>query len=105
MAEQDDEKHIPQEENFDEGPMSLLTKAVKSNAQIAIALRNNRKILARVKAFDRHMNMVLESVVEMWTEVPRGNKGKKAKPVNRERHIGKMFLRGDSVIFVLINPK
>jgi len=32
MAEQDDEKHIPQEENFDEGPMSLLTKAVKSNA-------------------------------------------------------------------------
>lgn len=51
------------------------------------------------------MNMVLESVVEMWTEVPRGNKGKKAKPVNRERHIGKMFLRGDSVIFVLINPK
>ena len=51
------------------------------------------------------MNMVLESVVEMWTEVPRGNKGKKAKPVNRERHIGKMFLRGDSVIFVLRNPK
>jgi len=51
------------------------------------------------------MNMVLESVIEMWTEVPRGNKGKKAKPVNRERHIGKMFLRGDSVIFVLINPK
>ena len=85
--------------------MSLLTKAVKSNEQVAIALRNNRKILARIKAFDRHMNMVLESVVEMWTEVPRGNKGKKAKPVNRERHIGKMFLRGDSVILVARNLK
>ena len=85
--------------------MALLTKAVKSNAQVAIQLRNNRKILARVKAFDRHMNMVLEQVVEMWTEVPRGNKGKKAKPVKRERHIGKMFLRGDSVIFVLLNPR
>ena len=31
------------------------------------------------------MNMVLENVNEMWTEIPRGNKGKKAKPVNRER--------------------
>jgi len=85
--------------------MTLLTKAVKSNCQVAIALRNNRKILARVKAFDRHMNMVLENVIEMWTEIPRGNKGKKAKPVNRDRTLGKMFLRGDSVIFVLPNPK
>ena len=25
-------------------------------------LRNNRKLLARVKAFDRHMNMILENV-------------------------------------------
>ena len=31
--------------------------------------RNNRKLLARVKAFDRHCNMILENVREMWTEV------------------------------------
>ena len=65
----------PQEESFNQGPMSVLTKTVKSNAQVLISLRNNRKILARVKAFDRHMNMVLENVCEMWTEVPKGNKG------------------------------
>jgi small nuclear ribonucleoprotein D2 len=47
------------------------------------------------------MNMVLEDVCETWVEVPRGNKGKKAKPVQRERFFSKLFLRGDSVIFVV----
>lgn len=70
-----------------------------------ILLRNNRKVLARVRAFDRHMNMVLEHVLEMYTEVPKGSKGKKAVPVNKERYHSKIFLRGDSVIFILRNPK
>jgi small nuclear ribonucleoprotein D2 len=30
---------------------------------------NNKKLLGRVRAFDRHCNMVLENVTEMWTEV------------------------------------
>lgn len=34
-----------------------------------ISCRNNRKLLGRVKAFDRHCNMILENVKEMWTEV------------------------------------
>ena len=34
----------------------------------------------------------------MWTETPKNSKGKKAKPVNKERFISKLFLRGDSVI-------
>lgn len=73
--------------------------------KVLINCRNNRKLLARVKAFDRHFNMVLENVKEMWTETPRSGKGKKkAKPVNKDRHIAKMFLRGDSVILVLRNP-
>jgi small nuclear ribonucleoprotein D2 len=103
MDERD--KTVPQEDTFNVGPLSLLTKTVKANSQVLISCRNNRKLLARVKAFDRHMNMVLENVTEMWTEVPRGNKGKRAHPVNRERFIPKMFLRGDSVILVLRNPK
>lgn len=44
--------------------------------------------------------MVLENVREIWTEIPKG----KGKPVNKERFISKMFLRGDSVILVLPNP-
>ena len=42
-----------------------------------INCRNNKKLLGRVKAFDRHCNMVLENVKEMWTELPRTGKGKK----------------------------
>jgi small nuclear ribonucleoprotein D2 len=40
-----------------------------------INCRNNKKLLGRVKAFDRHCNMVLEGVKEMWTELPRSGKG------------------------------
>merc|ERR1712130_402957 len=99
-----DEVKPEDKDNFDVGPLSVLQKCVKDNSQVLINCRNNRKILARVKAFDRHSNMVLENVREMWTEVPHGGK-KKAKPVNKDRFISKMFLRGDSVILVLRNPK
>ena len=49
--------------------------------------------------------MVLENVKEMWTENSKTGKGqKKGNPVNKDRFIPKMFLRGDSVILVLRNP-
>eukprot|EP00644_Phytophthora_capsici_P008488 jgi/Phyca11/546068/estExt2_Genewise1Plus.C_PHYCAscaffold_200058 len=93
------------EEEFQKGPLSVLMHSVKNNSQVLINVRNNHKLLARVKAFDRHCNMVLENVKEMWTEVPKAGKGKKAaKPVNKDRFVSKMFLRGDSVIIVMRNP-
>merc|ERR1712058_127334 len=92
------------QEEFNTGPLSVLTQSVKNNTQVLINYRNNKKLLARVKAFDRHCNMVLEDVKEMWTESPKAGKGKKQQPVNRDRFISKMFLRGDSVIIVLKNP-
>jgi small nuclear ribonucleoprotein D2 len=108
-----------EEEEFRTGPLSLLTDAVKNNTQVLISCRNNRKLLARVKAFDRHCNMVLEDVTELWQETPKSSKAKAAaaaagggdsktnvsKPVNKDRYISKMFLRGDSVILVLKSPK
>jgi len=103
-AQMAEEAKPEEKDNFDVGPLSVLQKCVKDNSQVLINCRNNRKILARVKAFDRHSNMVLENVREMWTEIPHGGK-KKAKPVNKDRFISKMFLRGDSVILVLRNPK
>ena len=51
------------------------------------------------------MNVILENACEIWTEMPKKGKGKRAKPINRERYISKMFLRGDSVIMVIKNPK
>ena len=93
-----------EEEEFKTGPLSVLMSSVKNNTQVLINCRNNRKLLGRVKAFDRHCNMVLENVKEMWYEIPKTGKGKKAKPINKDRYIAKMFLRGDSVILVLKNP-
>uniref|UniRef100_A0A5F9CH60 Small nuclear ribonucleoprotein Sm D2 n=1 Tax=Oryctolagus cuniculus TaxID=9986 RepID=A0A5F9CH60_RABIT len=76
-----------------------------NNTQVLINCRNNKKLLGRVKAFDRHCNMVLENVKEMWTEVPKSGKGKeKSKPVNKDHYISKMFLRGDSSCLVVKKP-
>ena len=48
---------------------------------------------------------VLTDVKEIWTEQPKTGKGKKkAKAVDKDRYISKMFLRGDSVVLVLRNP-
>ncbi|CAG9832456.1 unnamed protein product [Diabrotica balteata] len=100
-----EELQAREEEEFNTGPLSVLTQSVKNNTQVLINCRNNKKLLGRVKAFDRHCNMVLENVKEMWTELPRAGKGrKKAKPVNKDRFISKMFLRGDAVILIVRNP-
>lgn len=78
--------------------MSLINDAMLSRTPVIISLRNNHKIIARVKAFDRHCNMVLENVKELWTEK------EKNQTVNKERFISKLFLRGDSVIVILKAP-
>ena len=115
---------LVEEHELTAGPLSLLQTATRTHTQVLISCRNNRKLLARVKAFDRHCNMVLENVKEMWTEKPKGSKG---KGVNKDRFVSKMyvasptlstcdlvdanrfrlfcvrFLRGDSVILVLLS--
>ena len=123
-----------EESEFEKGPLSVLMQSVKNNTQVLINCRNNHKLLARVKAFDRHCNMVLENVKEMWTEQvsqcfiymfpeflnvlltlsfpppppfdnkPKGKSGEAGRAINKDRFINKMFLRGDSVILVLRNP-
>lgn len=92
-----------EEHELTTGPLSILQTAVRSRTQVLISCRNNRKILARVKAFDRHCNMVLENAKEMWTETPRLANGSFGRKVNKDRFISKLFLRGDSVILVLLS--
>jgi small nuclear ribonucleoprotein D2 len=65
---------------------------VRTHTQVLISVRNNKKILARVKAFDRHFNLILENAKEMWTETPRLSNGKKGKPVNKDRFISKLYV-------------
>jgi small nuclear ribonucleoprotein (snRNP)-like protein len=69
---------------------------------VLINCRNNKKLLGRVRAFDRHLNMVLEEVKEMWTtETKAGYDKRTPKPVHKDRVLAKLFLRGDSVILVV----
>lgn len=83
------------------GPLNVLQRAVDEGTQVVISLRNNKKLLARVKAYDRHANMILVNIREMWTERPKGPSGKSGKRIHRDRFISKMFLRGDGVIVVV----
>lgn len=90
-----------EEFEFKYGPMSLIQSSVESGSPVMIYCRNNRKLLAKVKAFDRHCNLILEDVKELWTETTRNSKGKVIKSTPKERFIAKLFLRGDSVVIVL----
>jgi hypothetical protein len=57
-----EEAEKAEQERFRTGPLSVLLESVKNNTQVLINVRNNKKLLGRVKAFDRHCNMVLENV-------------------------------------------
>ncbi|KAK5627449.1 hypothetical protein RRF57_003164 [Xylaria bambusicola] len=92
QAEERVNVQLLEEYEFGSGPLSILQTAVRSHTQVLISIRNNRKLLARVKAFDRHCNMVLENVKEMWTETPRLANGKKGRPVNKDRFVSKMYV-------------
>ncbi|CAO3590777.1 unnamed protein product [Absidia cylindrospora] len=56
------EEELRQQEEleFNTGPLSVLQQSVKNNNQVLISCRNNHKLLARVKAFDRHLTWCLK---------------------------------------------
>ena len=47
-----------EKQEFETGPLSVLLNSVRQNTQALIFCRNNKKLLGRIKAFDRHCNMV-----------------------------------------------
>ena len=54
-----------EEYEFQNGPMSVLQEALTQGSHVLISCRNNHKDLAKVRAFDRHCNLVLENVKEV----------------------------------------
>lgn len=83
-----------------EGPLSLLHRSVHNMTPVLVGLRNNRKVIGRVLAYDRHYNLLLSSAKEVGV-VSSMNKGKKKKEEHEfSRELGNMFIRGDSVILV-----
>lgn len=86
---------------FEHGPFSLLHHAFREKSQLVVWMRNDHKLLAGIKAFDRHGNMVLTKVKEIWYEVSKRKKGKKKRHIERSKFMHLVFLRGDNVITVV----
>ena len=56
-----EEREAKEQEEFSTGPLRVLTDSVKNNTQVLINCRNNKKLLGRVKAFDRYVRLILET--------------------------------------------
>eukprot|EP01064_Diplonema_japonicum_P005248 TRINITY_DN1353_c1_g1_i1.p1 TRINITY_DN1353_c1_g1~~TRINITY_DN1353_c1_g1_i1.p1 ORF type:complete len:120 (+),score=30.00 TRINITY_DN1353_c1_g1_i1:53-361(+) len=89
--EDPEEMQKKEDEMFENGPMSILKQAIRSEKHVLINCKNNKKLLGKVKAFDRHMNMILEGVQELWVETPKVKKGDKPKPVNKYGSFSPLF--------------
>lgn len=59
-----------EEEEFNTGPLSVLTQSVKNNTQVLINCRNNKKLLGRVKAFDRYLMCLIYDILCIYTPDP-----------------------------------
>jgi len=70
-----------------ERPLDALNAA--RNKRVIVELKNKTQILGKLKAFDIHINVVLEEAEEHENE-------------QMKRRIGTVFIRGDAI--VLISP-
>ncbi|RVD92745.1 hypothetical protein TUBRATIS_007340 [Tubulinosema ratisbonensis] len=78
-----------------EGPFKLLYKAKTEHLKIVIGLKNNHKIYANLKEYDRHFNFILLDALEIFK---RKGKGKQVT----HRKLGDIYLRGDNVVLIAL---
>ncbi len=91
----EEENRLAEDIEMEKGPFKLILNAIKNRNKILISMRNNKKLLAVPKAVDRHCNLVLENVSEMWLEHINN------ELVKKEKFISKLFVRGDSVVIII----
>lgn len=82
------------------GPLKLLCEAVEEDKEIILSLRNNHKMYCKIKAFDKHCNILIYNVKEVWTVKSWESK----THVTKERYISQAFLRGDNIIMIVKCP-
>lgn len=77
-------------------PFMLLDRCITDAAPCLVSCRHNKKLYGTLRAYDKHFNLIMEHVREIWQE---------SKPDNsvdlRERFIPRLFVRGDGVIFIV----
>ena len=73
------------ETNYEARPLDALNNA--RNKRVIVELKNNKQFVGKLKAFDIHVNVVLEDAEERADgEV--------------KRKLGLVFLRGDMIVMV-----
>ena len=70
-------------------PLELLSKSL--DMRVLIKLKGGRELRGKLRGFDQHMNLVLESA----EEVRKGEEGKEVI-IN----VGTIIVRGDNVIII-----
>ena len=83
------------------GPISIIVSAMQDKRPVIVCLRNNHKFVGKIKAFDKHLNMILEDTREMWTDYKTNRETKKTVSSLRNRYISKTFVRGDNVVCIV----
>jgi|TARA_Y100000310_G_scaffold12797_1_gene13183 small nuclear ribonucleoprotein len=68
-----------------ERPLDLLNNS--KNKEVLVHLKGNQQFVGTLKAFDIHINLVLDNTKEIENNEIR-------------RNIGLTFLRGDTIIFI-----
>ncbi|KAM0672796.1 mRNA splicing protein [Ordospora colligata] len=81
------------------GPLMLIRRCMVTKKPVIVSLRNNRKVIGCVVAYDRHYNMILMDAVETGVTGSK-NKGAKKRRKQVSRRLGNVFVRGDTVVLV-----
>jgi len=68
-----------------ERPLDLLNAS--KGKEVIVQLKNDKQFVGVLKAFDIHINIVLENTKEMHEGTPKKN-------------LGLTFLRGDTIIYI-----
>jgi small nuclear ribonucleoprotein D2 len=63
------EAEAPAANDLKSGPFSVLYNAVRGNTQVLVNVRNNHKLLGRVKAYDRHMNLYVLPLIKVFVVI------------------------------------
>ncbi len=87
-------------------PLDALNRA--KDKKVIVELKNNKQYIGTLKAFDIHINVVLENAEERIEEiVEKEVDGKKVQEktgnMTMKRKLGVVFIRGDTI--TIISPE
>jgi small nuclear ribonucleoprotein len=87
-------------------PLDALNRA--KDKKVIVELKNNKQYIGTLKAFDIHINVVLENAEERIEEVVEKEVDGKKVPVKTgnlvmKRKLGVVFIRGDTI--TIISPE